>query len=151
MTRKMRNDNPRLRSGGGSWALRPMPSSPSSGGVLSSWAVATRDKAEERYDIPFASPGRRRGAADLIERSLYRAFASYDKLPVVVRAPGQAAVKPKRSPTIHLPPLDPVRFPRLTNPEPNELSEFNTEQQLRKQAHNTIQDMKGAVRIPLCS
>ena len=110
-----------------------MPSSPSSGGMLSSWAVNTREKAEEKHDVPFASP-RRRGPADLIERSLYRAFASYDKLPTVVRATAsETPGKPRRAPTIHLPPLDPVRFPRLTNPEPNELSDFTSERQLRKQ------------------
>lgn len=112
-----------------------MPSSPSSGGMLSSWAVATRDKVESKLiDIPFNSGKRRPG--DAFERSLWAAFSSYDTLPTV---PTKSASleRPKKSPVVHLPPLDPTRFPRLStaarpSPQPNELSDFTSPQQLAK-------------------
>ena len=51
-------------------------------------------------------------------------IANYKKLPAIPdihgRLPGQK--KESKKVVVHLPPLDPVRFPKLYNPEPNGLS-----------------------------
>jgi len=51
-------------------------------------------------------------------------IATYKKLPAIPdihgRLPGQK--KESKKVVVHLPPLDPVRFPKLYNPEPNGLS-----------------------------
>lgn len=94
------------------------------------------DTREPRHGMSSAGSKGRKGqlAAAAARARLMRAaefddlmdgiIANYKKLPAIPdihgRLPGQK--KENKKVVVHLPPLDPVRFPQLYNPEPNGLS-----------------------------
>lgn len=110
---------------------------PSSGGMLSSWAVSTRDKVEAKALVAIPLSGGKRHPGEAIERSLWAKVSSYDRLPALPSRHAAATDKPQKPTMIHLPPLDPIRFPRLSTamlPESpaNELSAFTSPKQIAK-------------------